>query len=88
MNGRKSFISPHDISSLAYAELLNDNIIEFWLSVIHSELTEKDRERTFIFDCLYTNMPEETKRVAGDKRINKVDIFEKDFLIFSINWNR
>ncbi|CAL8087334.1 unnamed protein product [Orchesella dallaii] len=91
-NNVKMSICPNDISCLGHSQFLNDQIIDFWLAVIQTELlNDDDKKRTFVFDSFfYSKLTEKVKKrtaeegsmSAGERRHARVKKRTKNVDIF------
>lgn len=91
-------ISAKDIDALQPGELLNDNIICFYLKYIRNELVSSEKRNSyFFFDTFFYSSLTKGVRSAKDRykqlaenyevvqrRTRKVDLFSKDYIVVPI----
>ncbi|CAI6372918.1 unnamed protein product [Macrosiphum euphorbiae] len=100
IDGRPFEIKIHDYRLLEKGMMMNDKLIEFYLVHMHSKLSDKDKDKSYVFSTLfYTSLTKPVYLCTNDpslsrskNRHNKVkrwtrilDVFKKDFIFVPIH---
>ncbi|KAL5239227.1 hypothetical protein ACI65C_006637 [Semiaphis heraclei] len=98
-DNRRSTLKICDYLRLSPGFYMNDNLIEFYMNYMYCKLSDKDKDRTYVFNTyFYTTLTKPVNNLANPSlsqseiRHNKVkkwtknvDIFKKDFIFVPIN---